>query len=67
MVNDATAAFIGEEERAAAFVRLRAWLADNLVANEHVGQLDKKGLPEKALRLKEPRTVTWAFLAWNTH
>ncbi|WP_302398602.1 class I SAM-dependent methyltransferase [Eggerthella sinensis] len=65
MVNDATAAFIGEEERAAAFVRLHAWLADNLVANEHVGQLDKKGLPEKALRLKEPRTVTWAFLAWN--
>ncbi|RDB65918.1 class I SAM-dependent methyltransferase [Eggerthella sinensis] len=65
MVNDATATFIGEDERAAAFVRLRAWLADNLVSNEHVGQLDKKGLPEKALRLKEPRTVTWAFLAWN--
>lgn len=65
MVNDATAAFIGEDERAAAFVRLRAWLADNLVANEHVGQLDKKGIPEKALRLKEPRTVTWAFLAWD--
>lgn len=65
MVNDATAAFIGEEERAAAFVRLRAWLADNLVANERAGRPDKKGIPEKALRLREPRVVTWAFLAWN--
>ena len=55
MVNDATAAF----------VRLRAWLADNLVANERAGRPDKKGIPEKALRLREPRVVTWAFLAWN--
>lgn len=28
-------------------------------------QPDKKGLPEKSLRLREPRTVTWAFIAWN--
>jgi len=24
-----------------------------------------KGLPVKPLRLREPRTVTWAFIAWN--
>ena len=65
MANDATAALVGEKERAAALVRLRAWLADNLVANERAGRPDKKGVPEKALRLREPRVVTWAFLAWN--
>ena len=65
MANDATAALVGEKERAAALARLRTWLADNLVANERAGRPDKKGIPEKALRLREPRVVTWAFLAWN--
>lgn len=65
MVDDATAAFIGAEERAAAIARLRTWLEENLVANERAGLPDKKGLPEKPLRLREPRTVTWAFIAWN--
>lgn len=65
MVDDATGAFVGAEERAAALVRLRAWLGDNLVENERVGRPDKKGLPEKLLRLREPRTVTWAFIAWD--
>lgn len=26
---------------------------------------DRKGIPQLAWRLAEPRTVTWAFLAWN--
>lgn len=52
-------------EMAAALARLRTWLDDNLVENECAGELDKKGVPEKCLRLREPRVVTWAFLAWN--
>lgn len=65
MVDDATAAFIDAEERAAAIARLRTWLEENLVENERAGMPDKKGLPEKPLRLRVPRTVTWAFIAWN--
>ena len=65
MVDDATAAFVGTEERARAVVRLRAWLEENLVENERAGLPDKKGLSEKPLRLREPRIVTWAFIAWN--
>lgn len=53
-------------EMAAALARLRAWLDENLVENERAGEPDKKGVPEKRLRLREPRIVTWAFLAWNT-
>ena len=45
--------------------RLRAWLEEELVANEEVGQDDGKGYPQKALRLKHPRIVRWAFIAWD--
>lgn len=65
MVEDATAAFVSAEDRTAALERLRPWLEENLVENERAGQPDKKGLPEKLLRLREPRVVTWAFIAWN--
>ena len=65
MADDAVGATVGAEERAEAFGRLRCWLEENLVPNERAGQPDKKGLPEKSLRLREPRTVTWAFIAWN--
>ena len=65
MVEDATAAFVCDEDRAAALERLRPWLEENLVDNERAGQPDKKGLPEKLLRLREPRVVTWAFIAWD--
>lgn len=65
MVEDATAAFVNDEDRAAALERLRPWLEENLVENERAGQPDKKGLPEKLLRLREPRVVTWAFIAWD--
>lgn len=50
---------------AAALGRLREWLDANLVENERAGKPDKKGVPEKRLRLREPRTVTWAFIAWD--
>ena len=65
MADDAVGETVGAEERAEALGRLRSWLEENLVPNEHAGQPDKKGLPEKSLRLREPRTVTWAFIAWN--
>ena len=65
MADAAVGATVGAEERAEAFGRLRRWLEENLVPNERAGQPDKKGLPEKSLRLREPRTVTWAFIAWN--
>lgn len=53
------------DERACALKRLPDWLADQLVPNESAGLPDKKGLPEKALRLSQPRIITWAFMAWN--
>lgn len=65
MTEDATRAFVSEAELQAGLVRLRAWLKNNLVENEHAGIPDKKGVPEKRLRLAEPRRITWAFLAWN--
>lgn len=65
MVDDAMGGTLSDAERTVALARLRAWLEDNLVENERVGKPDKKGVPEHALRLREPRIVTWAFLAWN--
>ena len=52
-------------ERDAALARLRPWLEGQLVENERAGLPDRKGVPERALRLRDPRTVTWAFLAWD--
>ena len=49
----------------AALAHLRTWLDDQLIPNEHAGQPDRKGVPEGAWRLREPRVTTWAFLAWN--
>lgn len=65
MVDDAMGSLISDGELAAAHGCLRTWLSDNLIDNEHAGEHDKKGLPEKRLRLRQPRTVRWAFLAWD--
>lgn len=54
-----------EKERADALRRLRPWLEENLVANEHAGRLDRKGIPEGAWRMRKSRHFTWAFVAWN--
>lgn len=52
-------------KRDQALDNLRPWLDANLVENERAGTLDKKGVPEKRLRLRQSRTITWAFMAWN--
>ncbi len=51
--------------RAAAYARLDTWLADNLIANDEAGQPDVHGNPQKALRLANPRVITWAFISWD--
>lgn len=65
MARDAAADFVSPTDLQTALTRLRHWVDDNLITNEHAGVPDKKGVPEKALRLREPRKVTWAFIAWN--
>lgn len=65
MVNDAVGALVSPPDRDAALARLRTWLEENLVENARAGELDKKGEPEKRLALREPRKVTWAFIAWD--
>lgn len=65
MVDGAAGAVAGDEARAAAMGRLRAWLDDNLVPNEHAGEPDRHGTPQGPLRLREPRVITWAFIAWD--
>lgn len=63
----ATAASIPE---AAAIDRsleaLRPWLEENLVPNPLAGEDDGHGSIEKALRLRRPCPITWAFLSWDT-
>ncbi len=54
------------EERKAAIRRLDAWLSEHIVDNPDAGKPDKKGLPEGLLCLDMLRTVSWAFIAWDT-
>lgn len=65
MIDNAAGAVTTEPQRQAAYARLHAWLNDNLVPNEHIGGLDEHGLPQKALRLRNPRVITWAFISWD--
>lgn len=65
MIDDSAAVRATGVERERARANLREWLAANLVPNESAGSPDCKGVPQKAWRLAVPRTVTWAFLAWN--
>lgn len=58
-------AVVSEAELTTALGRLGTWLDDQLIPNERAGQLDRKGVPEGAWRLREPRVTSWAFLAWN--
>ncbi len=59
------AACLPREQLDAALRRLGPWLESQLVENESAGMPDRKGVPEGRLRLRKPRTITWAFLAWN--
>lgn len=65
MIDDSSAVMATASERERARTRLAAWLDANLVPNDEVGKPDRKGVPQGAWRLREPRTVTWAFLAWD--
>ena len=65
MVRSALSSDSSPAEEKAALAHLRTWLDDQLIPNERAGQLDRKGVPEGAWRLREPRVTTWAFLAWN--
>ena len=65
MVDGATRGLLPEPERAATHARLREWLEADLVENEHAGEPDRKGLPQGAYRLSQPRKTTWAFIAWD--
>ena len=49
----------------AALVRLRTWVSEQLVENERAGALDRHGVPEGSLRMRNPRKTSWAHLAWN--
>lgn len=65
MIDSAAGAVTTETARQAAYARLHAWLNENLITNEHAGASDTHDLPQKALRLKNPRVITWAFIAWD--
>lgn len=65
MIDDSSAVMATGSERERARTRLAAWLDANLVPNDEAGKPDRKGVPQGAWRLCEPRTVTWAFLAWD--
>lgn len=65
MVVDAAGPMVPEREVECALDALRTWVAQNLVANPDAGKTNQFGEVEKALRLKEPRKVTWAHIAWN--
>lgn len=58
-------AIASDAELTTALGRLGTWLDDQLIPNERAGQLDRKGVPEGAWRLREPRVTSWAFLAWD--
>ena len=65
MANDATAALVGERSAPRRSRACAPGLPTTSWPTSGRGRPDKKGIPEKALRLREPRVVTWAFLAWN--
>ena len=65
MVQDACGPLVSDDERERALANLRAWLSENLVENAEAGMPDGRGDIQGPLRLREARTTTWAFIAWN--
>ena len=54
-----------DHDEAEAQARLKVWFDTNLVENAPVEDAsEKEGLT--TYTFKEPRTVTWAFISWNT-
>ncbi len=65
MIDDC-AAFVASEVLTAARARLGKWLEDQIVPNEDCGKADERGRREGPLRLRLPREVVWAFVAWDS-
>ena len=65
MVDSASGTMVPADEREAALEQLRTWLDGNLEDNPDAGKADQDDQPQKRLRLREPRVVTWAFIAWD--
>ena len=58
-------ALLPETRTQIALSKLKPWLETQIVENEDAGKPGERGIPQGALRLREPRTITWAFIAWN--
>ncbi|MFR5827956.1 MAG: hypothetical protein ACLUE1_02245 [Adlercreutzia equolifaciens] len=67
MIDDSAAVRAFRRGARAGARQLAGMARRQLVPNETAGAPDRKGVLQLAWRLAEPRTVTWAFLAWNTH
>lgn len=65
MVRDAAGEMTPEPEVAAALRNLERWIGSNLVENPAAGTTDEDGNVQKRFKLREARTVTWAFIAWD--
>lgn len=62
---DAPRPGVTEDMREEARGRLHDWLRLHTVPNPEAGKPDRKGVPQGAFCLDEPRVLTWAFIAWN--
>lgn len=65
MIDDAAGTHLCGAERARVLTRLDAWLDENLEENDEEGLPDKKGRPQKGLRLTRDRRIRWAFISWE--
>lgn len=65
MIYDVCEGRLTSADTHAALERLRVWIGDNLIENEAAGADDSKGRAQGAYRLRTPRKISWAFLAWN--
>ena len=65
MVRDAAGEMTSEAEVTAALHNLERWISSNLVENPAAGTTDEDGNVQKRFKLREARTVTWAFIAWD--
>lgn len=65
MVVDAAGPMVPAAEVQRALEKLHVWVAQNLVPNPDAGKTNQFDEVEKEMRLKEPRKVTWAHIAWD--
>lgn len=65
MVRAACSGRVPSADLESAVEKLPRWLEDNLAENPRAGEQGRADTPEKRLRLKEVRVMTWAFLGWN--